>query len=201
MHLSIFSQAPDCGLTDIYGEPIKLGQGRPTLLTFFRDAACPFCNVRFYELYHRYEGLVDLGLEVVVVFASDRERIEKFVAQRRRPFQVAGDPNREVYERYGLQTSLLGKLIAITTRVGSLIEGLKIVGLAGLDTNNMMPADFIIDDKGRIVTAYYGRDAGDHVPFERIESFALHYLIDQHKRERRKQQRRNNLKGKGLAYH
>ena len=34
-----------------------------------------------------------------------------------------------------------------------------------------MPADFLIDEQGYIVEAYYGEDAGDHIPFERIEQF------------------------------
>jgi hypothetical protein len=32
-----------------------------------------------------------------------------------------------------------------------------------------MPADFVIDGDGRILDAYYGSDAGDRIPLERIE--------------------------------
>jgi hypothetical protein len=34
-----------------------------------------------------------------------------------------------------------------------------------------MPADFLIDEYGRIVEAYYGGDAGDRIPIERVEAF------------------------------
>ncbi|MGA8258930.1 MAG: hypothetical protein WB783_01835 [Arenicellales bacterium] len=54
---------------------------------------------------------------------------------------------------------------------------LRIVGVAGLNTNNLMPADFLIDEKGRIVDAYYGDDAGDRIPFDRIETFLARGLI------------------------
>jgi hypothetical protein len=40
-----------------------------------------------------------------------------------------------------------------------------------LNTNNLLPADFLIDEEGRIVDSWYGRDAGDRIPFERVESF------------------------------
>ncbi len=32
-------------------------------------------------------------------------------------------------------------------------------------------ADILVDEHGRVVEAYYGQDAGDHMPFERIERF------------------------------
>jgi peroxiredoxin Q/BCP len=46
---------------------------------------------------------------------------------------------------------------------------LRLLGLASLNTNNLMPADFLIDQRGRIVEAYYGRDADDRIPLEQVE--------------------------------
>ena len=63
------------------------------------------------------------------------------------------------------------------TRVPTLLRGLRIVGVAGLATNNLMPADFLIDEDGRIVEAYYGGDAGDRIPLERVELFLARGLI------------------------
>lgn len=67
-------------------------------------------------------------------------------------------------------------------RFPSLLSGLKALGfkgslkgLAGVNTTNIMPADFLINEKGYIVTAYYGKDAGDHIPLEQIESFLARY--------------------------
>ena len=37
-----------------------------------------------------------------------------------------------------------------------------------------MPADFLIDAAGVIRRAYYGKDEGDHLPFEEVKQFALH---------------------------
>ena len=59
----------------------------------------------------------------------------------------------------------------------TLVRGLRIVGLAGLNTNNLMPADFLIDEDGRIVETYYGGDAGDRIPLERVELFLARGLI------------------------
>jgi hypothetical protein len=40
-----------------------------------------------------------------------------------------------------------------------------------------MPADFLIDEQGNLVEAYYGGDAGDRIPFERVELFLARGLI------------------------
>jgi thioredoxin-dependent peroxiredoxin len=51
-------------------------------------------------------------------------------------------------------------------RMPTLVRGMRIVGIAGLRTTNLMPADFLIDEDGNIVETWYGNDAGDHIPFE-----------------------------------
>lgn len=177
MRLTAPSPAPALEFRDIYGEPVRIGRGRRTLLCFFRDAACPFCNYRIYELTQQHKGLLALGLDVVAVFASSEADVKRFVARHPRPFTVVADPGATAHLRYGVERSLLRKLKAIVTRVPTLLKGLSIVGWAGLNTNNLMPADFLIDEEGRIVETYYGSDAGDRIPFERVELFLARGLI------------------------
>lgn len=177
MKLLAPSPAPSLDLVDIYGKAIAIGSGRRTLLSFFRDAACPFCNFRVYELTHHYQSLAALGLDVVAVFGSSQAEVLRFVARHPRPFRVAADPVGSSHARYGIERSLWGKLKAIATRMPTLLRGLRIVGLAGLNTNNLMPADFLIDEEGRIVETYYGGDAGDRIPLERVELFLARGLI------------------------
>ena len=177
MRLNAPTAAPELSLKDIYGETVHIGKGRRTLLCFFRDAACPFCNYRIYELTQHHQGLLALGLEIVAVFASSEEEVKRFVARRPRPFRVVADPSASAHLRYGIERSFLRKLKAVVTRVPTLIKGLRIVGLAGFKTNNLMPADFLIDEEGRIVETYYGSDAGDRIPFERVELFLARGLV------------------------
>jgi peroxiredoxin len=178
MKLFAPSAAPELDLVDIYGQAIPIGgTGRRTLLSFFRDAACPFCNFRIYELTHHHATLSALGLDIVAVFGSGQAEVLHFVARHPRPFRVAADPLGASHRRYGIERSFWRKLKAIVTRIPTLVRGLRIVGLAGLNTNNLMPADFLIDEEGRIVEAYYGGDAGDRIPLERVELFLARGLI------------------------
>jgi len=163
------AQAPALDLLDIHGQPIVLCQrGRLTLLSFFRDAACPFCNFRIYELTNRHAELSALGLEIVAVFSASQAEVLRFAGHRPRPFSIAADPTSSAHETYGIERSLWRKLKAIVSRVPTLLKGMRLVGLAGLNTSNLMPADFLIDERGRIVEAYYGGDAGDRIPIERV---------------------------------
>lgn len=184
MKLSAPGKAPNVLLKDTEGKTIHVGEGRRTLLVFFRDAACPFCNLHLYQLTQRYEGLAALGLSVVAVFASTPEEVKRFVLARPRPFPVAAEPSAEAYEIYGIRRSFWRKLLAVVTRFGTLVRGLEklgfagsLKGLAGINTNNLMPADFLIDEEGNIAEVYYGKDPGDHIPFERIELFVARGIV------------------------
>jgi peroxiredoxin len=172
MRLTTPSPAPVLNLVDIYGKPVTIGgSGRRTLLSFFRDAACPFCNFRIYELTNHHKTLSARGLDIIAVFSATPKEVMRFVARHPRPFRIAADPTSHAHDTYGIEHSLWRKLKGILTRVPTLVRGLRIVGLAGLNTSNRMPADFLIDEYGRIVEAYYGGDAGDRIPIERVEAF------------------------------
>jgi peroxiredoxin Q/BCP len=173
MRLISPSPAPTLELSDIHGQPIAIGRtGRRTLLCFFRDPACPFCNYRIYELTNRHRALADAGLDIVAVFNATAGEVQRFVARHPRPFRIAADPTAQAYALYGIESSPWRKLKGILTRVPTVLKGLRIVGLAGLRTSNLMPADFLIDADGRIVKSHYGSDAGDRMAFEEIERFA-----------------------------
>ncbi len=165
------AQAPRVSLVDINGDPVVIGNGRKLLLSLFREATCPFCNFRVYELTHNYKGLSALGLDIVVVFSSSREDVLKFIAQRPRPFRIVADPEARTHQTFGVESSLWGKLKAMMLRMGAMMRGMATVGMRGMATGNRMPADFLIDEHGRVVETYYGRDAGDHIPMERLERF------------------------------
>ncbi len=172
MRLSAPNPAPPVKLTDTNGKPVTLADGEhTTLLCFFRDPACPFCNLRIYELTQRYAQYEALGLRIVALFSGTEAEVKRFVLRHPRPFQVVADPNPQTYEAYGIEHSFWRKLKAVLTRIPSLLRGLRIVGLAGLKTNNLLPADFLLDEKGHIVEAWYGRDAGDRIPFDDVELF------------------------------
>lgn len=173
MRLSAGDLAPQLRLVDVEGNPVMLGRRtHRTLLCFFGDAACAFCNVYIYDLIECYQRLASLGLGVIVLYNARQESVWRFVSNRPRPFPVIADPSAIAHNAYGVEHSLWGKLKGIATRAPTFLKGLRMVGAAGLNANTTMPANFLIDTSGRIAEAHYGSDPGDHIPFQRVEAFA-----------------------------
>ncbi len=170
------AQTPSINLVDIHGQPVQIGNGRRLLLSLFREASCPFCNFRVYDLTNNYPNLTNLGLDIVAVFKSGPDDIDKFIAQRPRPFRMVADPDGLAHQAFHVEASMWGKIKAMLLRFAALFGGMRMVGMRGMATGNLMPADFLIDETGLVVETYYGRDAGDHIPMERIELFAARGL-------------------------
>lgn len=174
MRITTPSKAPSLQLIDIENTAIAIGgTGRKMLLSFFREANCPFCNFRVYELTHNYRSLDALGLDIVTVFSSDESQIRRFVARQPRPFRMVADPDDSAHRMFGVERSFMGKLIAMMRRLPAMMRGMREVGMA---TGNLLPADFLIDEHGHVVETYYGRDAGDHIPIKRIGRFVARGL-------------------------
>ena len=181
MKLLAPTKTPLIPLVDINGKPVQVGNGRRLLLSLFREANCPFCNFRVYELTNNYPGLSNLDMDIVAVFKSDREEIHNFIAKRPRPFRMVADPEGVAHQAFAVSSSMWGKLKAMMLRLPALMKGMGMAGMRGMATGNLMPADFLIDESGTVVEAYYGQDAGDHIPMERIELFAARGLASKRK--------------------
>jgi peroxiredoxin len=173
MKLSAPAKTRSIALVDINGQPVQIGNGRKLLLSLFREASCPFCNFRVYDLTNNYHGLSNLGLDIAVVFKSDEAEVRQFIAHRPRPFRIVADREGNAHEAFAVSTSMWGKVRAMLLRPLAMMKGMRMVGMRGMATGNLMSADFLIDEQGTVVETYYGEDAGDHIPMERIELFAV----------------------------
>lgn len=166
----------DFETSDINGNSIKLSQfkGRKVLLAFFRDAACPFCNLRLYELTNRYHEFQNAGMEVIAVFSSPADEVKVFVDRHPRPFVLVADSELSIYNQYGVEHSSMAMLKAALFRLPRIISGL--MKGAKPDSNNphmkLVPADFLISEQGQIVESWYGRNTSDHLPMKRLLQFA-----------------------------
>lgn len=174
MKLSPGAPAPAFALPGLDGETVCLEQfrGRRVLLSFYRYASCPFCNLRVHELTKRAPAWQARGLDLVAVFQSPRESILEHAGGEPRPFPILPDPGRELYRRYGVEGSW-GAFLKGGLQVGKLASALKEGFMPGRMEGeiNMVPADFLIDEDGRIAVAYYGRDISDHLDIATIEAF------------------------------
>lgn len=174
MRLKAPCQGIDFHTTDIFGNPFKLSDfmGKRVVLSFFRDAACPFCNFRIYELTHQYRAWKEQGLEIVAVFSDTSQQVAAHVAKHPRPFTMLADPDLDIYNNYGVEHSMSALFKAFLFRLPTIIKGFA---TGGRPSNNphikLVPADFLINEQGVIEEIWYGANTSDHIPLEYIRDF------------------------------
>ena len=55
-----------------------INKGKKVMLSFYRYAACPLCNLRVNDLINHYPDFNNKGLEMIAIFQSPTKSILKF---------------------------------------------------------------------------------------------------------------------------
>ena len=150
-------------------------KSRPFMLSFFRFASCPFCNLRMHELVTRFDELPK-DFTIVAVFDSPLDNLQHHADKHQAPFPILADADNHCYKLYGIRHSVMGVLKGMFMRMPRLLYGMFVKGYIPLTIKGSMttmPADFLIDRNGIIQIAHYGKDEGDHLPFEQLKAFSL----------------------------
>ncbi|MCV7215160.1 AhpC/TSA family protein [Mycobacterium crocinum] len=137
-------------------------------LQFRRFAGCPICNVHLQSVVKRYDEIAANGIREVVMFHSTPEELKTYVDDL--PFDLVPDPDRTLYRRFGVETSV--RSVADPRSVAPIFKGLvdpslagKLRLKAGMHRANGghlgLPADILIDTDGTVIDAKYGKHAGD----------------------------------------
>jgi peroxiredoxin len=174
MRLKPGDQAPEFDLLDINGGRCRLSdyRGRRLFLTFIRYAACPMCNLHIHELTKDFQTLDELGLAIVAVCMSKPERVADQYSSRSVPFPILSDPDREVYDRYGVEYSLPGMLMSfIHPRSMKAFFSGFMPGKIDADTRTL-PADFLIGPDQTISKVFYATNITQHMPKDWLFEFA-----------------------------
>lgn len=166
-------KAPNILTQDTFNQTINLDElkGRKILLSFYRYASCPLCNLRVNDLITRSEGWKAKGLDMVAIFQSPAKSIKEYVGKQAAPFPIIPDPEQVYYKKYGVNGNWSKFLKGL--KPSKLFSATKNGFLPGKIENDMtmIPADFLIDENGIIHTAYYGKDSSDHLSIQLIEGF------------------------------
>ena len=166
--------APAFDAVDAFGRPVRPAdfRGQGVLLSFYRYASCPLCNLRVRALAKLAPGWRDRGLDLVGVFPSPVESLREYLAPGELPFPVVPDPGEVLYKRYGVTASWRG-----TVR-GALRPELWTAWARGgfrlgkrEGAVSRLPADFLVGPDGAVAVAYRGRDIGDHLPVAEVEAW------------------------------
>lgn len=152
--------------------------GRPFLLSFYRFASCPFCNLRINELVRR-RGELPGEFGIVAIFDSPLDNLQRYTSGHDAPFPILADEENVYYRKFAVERSIRGVLKGMFLRMPSLLRAMFVKGYLPLrikGSMTTMPLDVLVDGDGIIQAAYYGKDEGDHLPFSEISEFARRLL-------------------------
>jgi peroxiredoxin len=173
--IKINEKAPKIEAISVQGDTINLEnlKGKTVLLSFFRFAGCPVCNFRMHELMENYNQLKAKNIEVIAVFESGNETLKSYLNDSPVPFAVISDPNLVLYKKYRTDKSIFKMMSTMFRKKpkAEMKQGEVLFNGKKYKQDGSMiriPADFIIDEKGIIKTAHYGKFIGDHIPLESL---------------------------------
>lgn len=149
-------------------------KGRRYLVSFFRYAGCPFCNLRLHELVSRHAELPE-KFGVVCVFDSPMHDLLRYAPRHTPPFPVLADATNTYYRAYGIEHSMNAALKGAFTHFGTAAKAVFRHGYIPWTIKgrvSTLPADFLVDEQGIIRVAHYAKDEMDRLPFAEIKRFA-----------------------------
>ncbi len=135
--------------TDYLGNTIDMTnyKGKKVLLSFFRGASCPFCNMRVNQLIKQYSKFEKNGIHIITFFAAKKTEILHYAGTQNAPFPIIADPNLEVYKKYGIEESSSGMIRAMMNPVKmSRVMFSVFFNMKSMKDRPLIPADFLIDE-------------------------------------------------------
>jgi peroxiredoxin len=162
-------------LPSIDGETfsIKTIRGKKSLLTFYRFATCPFCNLRIHEITERYNELGE-NFEIVAIFNSSQDYLANVMEKHTAPFTILADENFKYFSKYEVEKSIskfmIGSIVGFFRILKASSKGYFPLELKGM---TIVPVDVLINETGVIEKVYYGKNTTDHMSFDEIKKFSL----------------------------
>ena len=152
---------------------IKKTKGKKILLTFYRFATCPFCNLRIQEITSRLDEL-GKDFEIIAIFNASPEHLEKTMQKHNAPFTILADENFEYFSKYEVEKSFtklqIGSVVGFFRLLKASAKGFFPMELQGM---TIVPVDVLINETGVIEKVYYGQSTTDHLSFDEIKDFSL----------------------------
>ncbi|CAN5310236.1 hypothetical protein BH23BAC1_BH23BAC1_48330 [soil metagenome] len=163
---------------DFLGNAIDLSayNGQKVMLSFFRGASCPFCNMRVRELIRNHEHFEKRNIAIITVFAATSMEIAAYAGKQKAPFPIVPDPKMVLYRLFGVESS--PKCIFLAMLQPAKMMKMMFSGffnLKSIKDKPILPADFLIDEELHITKIYQGKDFGDHIPMEEVFSTRINY--------------------------
>jgi peroxiredoxin len=163
-------------LTTVAGELLPVPDpDRMIHLQFRRFAGCPVCHLHLRSVVRRHAEIRAAGVREVVLFHSPVAELRPHLADL--PFDVIADPHQRLYREFGVEA---GRRAVLDPRAwpaivrGSLAAIRRGKGPAARPAGGRLglPADLLIDTRGRVLASHYGVHADDQWSVDELLTLA-----------------------------
>ena len=163
--LSAHQQAPQFAADTVSGRRIDLAElcaRGPVLVKFHRFSGCPVAQHQIGALLAHREELCSAGIETIVVLHNAAEKV-RGVFDDAPGVHIVADREKRLYREYDVRFAWRRLLSP-----GTWAETLRSIARGNLPRPSRfqggvvgVPADFLIDRSGNVVSLSYGRHYGD----------------------------------------
>jgi peroxiredoxin len=113
----------------------------PAVLTFYRGAWCPYCNLELSALQEAVPEIVARGASLVAISPQTAPHSRKSIRQHNLTFPMLNDAGGELAAKFGLRWKLSEEMIAVQKTLGADLEAFN----GNSSWTLPMPARYIID--------------------------------------------------------
>ncbi|MER5757131.1 peroxiredoxin-like family protein [Streptomyces sp. NPDC002088] len=155
--LSVGAQAPRFQLPSATGEYVALADllsCGPVVLTFYRGAWCPYCNITLRALQQHHTDITARGARLVALSPQIPDESLTLSEKHSLAFDVLSDIGSGTAKQYGLAFDLPDDLAAVYDKLGFDLQRVN----GGYPRTLPLPATYVIDRHGTIPWSYVNTD-------------------------------------------
>lgn len=155
--LAVGAQAPAFHLPSATGNPVSLAdliKTGPVVLTFYRGAWCPYCNIALRAFQQHHDEITARGARLVAVSPQVPDESLSLAEQHQLVFSVLSDVGSDTAKQYGLAFDLPDDLATVYDKLGFDLQRVN----GGHPRTLPLPATYVIDREGVIRWAFVDTD-------------------------------------------
>ncbi|MFC5185482.1 peroxiredoxin-like family protein [Actinomadura harenae] len=155
--LTVGDTAPGFSLPSADGKTVALDEllaAGPVVLTFYRGAWCPYCNLTLHALQQHHDQITERGARLVAVSPQIPDESLTLTEKHALTFDVLSDVGSDTAAAYGLAFEVTEELAALYDKLGFDLQRVN----AGHPRTLPLPATYVIGTDHTIAWAFVDTD-------------------------------------------
>jgi Peroxiredoxin len=166
MSLNIGEKVPSFDIKDINDQKVEIEEGKKYIISFHRYMGCVWCQMDIIKLLKEKDKIKEKGVEVIIFIQSPKEVVKEYLKDFPDfPFRLVPDPEKKVYNIFGVESGSFLDLVSPTAflrtlKDSPLLSKYKFIKGGVKGDRFLRPAFFVVDN-GIVVWSYKSKNVAD----------------------------------------